>query len=327
MASKKKESKSSVKNIILGAIILILIIAGLFGLYKAGLINFTGPGKTVAKVNGEKITQEQLDSQYEIFFLLIGYPDSYKEQITKELYLNQMIAEELMLQEAEKIGISPGGVSSAELKSSIDIYLRNNGMTAKELAESIVSKELTTEDLQDYFTKQIAINKFLNETMLGSMQVTDDEAEAFYQQNADSFKAQEGQIRARHILVETEEEAKEIVNMLKSKADFAELAMERSLDTGSGARGGELGFFSKEMMVGEFADAAFKLSVNQISAPVKTEFGWHVIQRESDKISFNEIKDMLKLQLNQEKQKIALQTYLEQLKANAEIEILMNATE
>lgn len=319
MAKKGKKSGSTIFIVL----VVLVIIAALAGAYYKGWIKFTGKSTTenlAAKVNGEEITTEELDKQYELFFTLVGYPENYKEQITKEIYLNQMIVEELMLQEAEEAGISPLLVTNDELKESIDLYLNTNGITSKDLAEKLVEKELTIEELQEYFKKQIAINDFLNQTMLSELKVTEEEVEEFYETNIDQFTAQDGQIRARHILVETEEEAKDIIQELREGADFAELAKEKSLDAASGARGGDLGFFTKEMMVQEFGDAAFDLTVNKISRPTQTQFGWHVIQRQSDKILLSEIRDILEMQLSQEKQGTALQTYIEQLREKAEIE-------
>jgi parvulin-like peptidyl-prolyl isomerase len=88
----------------------------------------------------------------------------------------------------------------------------------------------------------------------------------------------EEQVLARHILVDTEEEAQEIYQLLQEGADFAELARTRSKDTGSGANGGDLGWFGPGAMVPEFEQAAFGLEVGEISEPVQSEFGYHIIQ-------------------------------------------------
>jgi foldase protein PrsA len=317
--AKKKFSKCKIM-IIAGIIVLAVIAAVLVAAYYAGWL---GGDKTVAKVNDAKITQSELDTQYELFFTLVQYPDSYKEQITKKVYLNQMVVEELLIEEAKKIEISPSLVTSSELKAALDNYLYLNGMTIENLVQNIVEKNLTTDDLTAYFNKQIAISDFLNKTMLSSIEVTDKDIEVFYNENIGSFKAQEGQIRARHILVATEAEANEVVEKLSNGADFAALAKEVSLDTSSGANGGELRFFNKTDVVKEFADAAFSLKLWEISAPVKTDFGWHVIQRESNTIALNDIKDALELNILQDKQRTALQTYVEQLKANATIKIMI----
>jgi peptidyl-prolyl cis-trans isomerase C len=106
----------------------------------------------------------------------------------------------------------------------------------------------------------------------------------------------ETEVRARHILVETEDEAKAILAELKKGADFAELAKSKSKDPGS-ADGGDLGYFTKDQMVPEFAEVAFKTAPGQLSDPVKSQFGWHVIKvedkRDRQPPEFDKVKDQL----------------------------------
>ncbi len=106
----------------------------------------------------------------------------------------------------------------------------------------------------------------------------------------------EPEVRARHILVETEDEAKAVVAELKKGADFAELAKTKSKDPGS-ADGGDLGYFTKDQMVPEFSEVAFKLDKGALSDPVKSQFGWHVIKvedkRERQPPEFDKVKDQL----------------------------------
>jgi peptidyl-prolyl cis-trans isomerase C len=106
----------------------------------------------------------------------------------------------------------------------------------------------------------------------------------------------EPEVRARHILVETEDEAKAIVAELKKGADFAELAKTKSKDPGS-QDGGDLGYFTKDQMVPEFSEVAFKLDKGALSDPVKSQFGWHVIKvedkRDRQPPEFEKVKDQL----------------------------------
>jgi peptidyl-prolyl cis-trans isomerase C len=129
----------------------------------------------------------------------------------------------------------------------------------------------------------------------GRAAVSDEELHKVYDDAVKPMAAQE-EVHARHILVETEDEAKEIVAELGKGADFATLAKEKSKDTGS-ADGGDLGYFTKEQMVPEFAEVAFKMYPGQVSNPVKTQFGWHIIKVEDRRPrpvpEFDKIRDQI----------------------------------
>ena len=126
--------------------------------------------------------------------------------------------------------------------------------------------------------------------------VTDESMRALYTETVKNLKP-ETEIRASHILVETEDQAKDIVKRIKAGEDFAKLATELSKDPGSGQQGGDLGFFTKERMVPEFSAAAFALAPGQVSEPVKSQFGYHVIKlvdkREKPVPTYDEVKDQI----------------------------------
>ena len=127
---------------------------------------------------------------------------------------------------------------------------------------------------------------------------------------------------ARHILVETEDEAKAVLADLKKGGDFAAIAKEKSKDPGAKEQGGDLGFFTKDQMVPEFAEAAFKLDKGQLSDPVKTQFGWHVIQvedkRKKQPPDFEQVKDQIETFV----QRKAQAELIQKLRADAKIERL-----
>lgn len=112
------------------------------------------------------------------------------------------------------------------------------------------------------------------------------------------------EISARHILVQTESEAKDVLAELKKGADFAELAKTRSIDPSAKAQGGDLGFFTRDEMVPEFSTAAFKMKDGEISAaPVKTQFGWHIIKVEAHRTTvppFEEMREKLAFDMSNE---------------------------
>ena len=113
------------------------------------------------------------------------------------------------------------------------------------------------------------------------------------------------EVHARHILVTTEDDAKAIKAQLDAGADFATLAKEKSIEPGAAQSGGDLGYFTQDKMVKAFADAAFKLQVNQISDPVQTQFGWHIIEvldrREAPKPTLQQLTPQIGQQLYVEK--------------------------
>jgi peptidyl-prolyl cis-trans isomerase C len=132
------------------------------------------------------------------------------------------------------------------------------------------------------FAKKVAYyrDKVLMEDLLGKV-AKDAASEPAIQKTYDDVAKQqkpEEEVRARHILVENEPDAQAALKRVKAGEDFAKVANEMSKDPGS--KGGELGWFTKERMVPEFADAAFKMQPGQISDPVKSQFGWHIIQLE-----------------------------------------------
>jgi peptidyl-prolyl cis-trans isomerase C len=141
-------------------------------------------------------------------------------------------------------------------------------------------------------------NRLLMESLLqdGGKAALSDEAEHKVYDEAIKQVKNEEEVHARHILVPTEDEAKAILAQLKGGADFATLAKEKSKDPGA-AEGGDLGYFTKDQMVPEFAEVAFKLNKGQLSDPVKTQFGWHIIKVEDKRVkptpTFEQVKPQI----------------------------------
>jgi peptidyl-prolyl cis-trans isomerase C len=151
------------------------------------------------------------------------------------------------------------------------------------------------------FKSRIAFirRKLLMETLLmaeGKAAVTDAAMKKVYEEAVKQM-GDEQEVRARHILVATEAEAKAIVIEVNKGTDFAELARQKSKDPGAAAEGGDLGWFGKDQMVPEFADAAFNMTKGSVSEPVKTQFGWHIIKVEDKRTKpvpeFAKVKDQI----------------------------------
>lgn len=239
---------------------------------------------TVIKVNDEKITYEQVNEVWSSLFKGTDAPEfsSFDEKVRQNV-LRGMVSEKLIYEQAQKAGYD----KNEEVQQRIE-----------ELA------------------KQVVMQSFMEDK--AEKLVSEKDLKALYAKKAAEAKGKK-EIKARHILVAKEEEAKEIAAKLKKGESFEKLAKEESSDKGSGAQGGDLGWFGKERMVPEFADAAFKLKKGEISDPVKSAFGWHVIKVEDSRpvkfASYEEMKDGLKAEVSNKK----VTNYIENLLKKADI--------
>jgi peptidyl-prolyl cis-trans isomerase C len=166
-------------------------------------------------------------------------------------------------------------------------------------------------------------NRLLMESLLqdAGKAALSDEAEHKVYDDAVKQVPNEEEVHARHILVPTEDEAKAILTQLKGGADFATVAKEKSKDPGA-AEGGDLGYFTKDQMVPEFAAVAFKLDKGQISDPVKTQFGWHIIKVEDKRIKPTPTFDQVKSQIENYVAHRAQAQLVDKLRSAANIERL-----
>ncbi|MFA7402603.1 MAG: peptidylprolyl isomerase [Pelobacteraceae bacterium] len=245
-------------------------------------------GKVLAEVNSGTITTGDFDRELknlpEYLKAMADTPQGRKEM------LDTMIIRELILQQASKDGLDKG----AEIE----------------------------EKLQD-LKKRLIVESFLKKKVEVESKVSDEDMKKFYEQNKDKFKSGE-QVKASHILVKSEKEAKEILAQLKSGGNFEELAKKNSVDSSS-AKGGDLGWFGKGSMVPAFEKAALALKEGQISDVVKSDFGFHIIKltgkRPAGIRPFEEVKEQIKGAIMPTKQQEVFQKIKEELKKTAKIAI------
>lgn len=171
--------------------------------------------------------------------------------------------------------------------------------------------------------KRQILTEIAIENVISEAKVIDDEAEDYYKANEAMFTRGET-IEARHILVDSEELANEVIKEIKGGMPFAEAATKYS-SCPSKAEGGNLGRFGKGQMVPEFEEAAFKLEPGKISDPVKTQFGYHIIEVQSKQEAqvepFSKVKDMIKSRLLQERQNFKYLSSLDELKKRYSVEM------
>ena len=194
----------------------------------------------------------------------------------------------------EEVGANMPAMSPEAKRDYLVTYVSDMMLVAKAAEDKKMADD-------DAFKRRLGYlrNKLLMETMLhgeAKTAVNDAAMHKVYDEAAKQM-AGEKEVRARHILVETEDEAKAVVAELKKGTDFAELARLKSKDPGAAAEGGDLGYFTKDQMVPEFAETAFKLDKGQLSDPIKTQFGWHVIKVEDKRDRpvppFDQVKDQI----------------------------------
>ena len=182
----------------------------------------------------------------------------------------------------------------------------------------------------------ILAQELLKKEIQAKVKVTEEEVKEYYEKNKDKFKEPE-QVRARHILIkvdpnadekkwkEAEEKAKEIKKRIEKGEDFAKLAKEFSDDPGTKNRGGELGFFTKGRMVPEFEAAAFALKPGEVSDPVKTVYGYHIIQtlekKSAKQKEFNQVKEQIRQMLKREKERKLMDKMIAELKKEHKVTI------
>jgi len=192
--------------------------------------------------------------------------------------------------------------------------------------KSKISKSTEYKEELERLKKSLAFQMWLRD-FSQNVKIDDKEVKKFYDENKAKFKTPD-QLKASHILVKTEQEAKDIIKKLSSakklKDEFTALAKEKSVGP-SGANGGELGWFTKEKMVPEFSTAAQKLAVGTITkAPVKTNYGYHIIYLDDKKASavleYAKVKDRLKQDLIQQKFAKEAKDEAVKLKKKAKIE-------
>ena len=172
-------------------------------------------------------------------------------------------------------------------------------------------------DLMEVMKMEILSQMAMAETLKG-IEVTSGEVKAFYEDNKEMFKKSET-VKAKHILVDEEEKANELMAALNAgEMDFAEAAKANS-NCPSAAQGGDLGEFGKGQMVPAFEEAAFAAEVGKVVGPVKTDFGYHIIlvdeHSEGGSYTFDEVRDQIKAQLSQQKSAEAFQAKTNELKA------------
>jgi peptidyl-prolyl cis-trans isomerase C len=289
--------------------------------------------QVVATYEGHTITLADVNHEIEVkpayAMFLQEHPDKKKE--IQANVARSMIDRALLLE----VAAQSKTLDPKNIKEQVDAIVTQYGGKEK-LSEMLLGMKSTF----DQFTSQVAddfkIKGYLEKNLFNTVAIAPDELLQTYNANPEHY-AQAAAVKASHILIrpasaspEDDKKAKDKIDdlaaQIKSGKDFAALAKENSQD-GSAQQGGDLGFFQKGMMVPEFEKAAFALKTGEVSAPVKTQFGYHLIKvtevKPAAKRSFEEAKPLIEKEMLSQKQNQVVEAKLKELREKAKVNITM----
>lgn len=346
------------QKVIIWVVVISFFVGGvaLVSLNQAGLFKPSSNGDesasaNIATVNGTPILNEAaaLASQ-----TILNQYISYYQQIgqsTNELLsgakgalfkldvraqgLQRLIQDVLFSQEAtkRKIRISSDQINESFTSQYNEILVSNN-LTEDELSDILLQQQKTLNSFKDSLRADVERqlrNNALREQVVGVIVPTNDELAVYFEAHISQYDSSE-RIRASHILVADPEAAADLYQQLLSGADFAALAAEHSADTGTSSQGGDLGWFERGQMVTEFEDAAFALEIGEISEPVQTSYGYHIIKLTDREAAYtptlDEVRDEVRDAYVADRETEIFSTWYDELYSSANIVItdaLVNA--
>ena len=287
----------------------------------------------VATVDGDKISKAQLDEVFDKAVQMTGVKaaDLTSEQKMEgyRQLLDELITEKLVTKAAAGFTVPQSEVDAqiAKIKAQFP--------SEEDFGKQLAQVGQSPEQLNDTIRKMLQQEQWLESQIAGKTEVTDEEAKQFYEANKGEFQ-QPDTVKASHILfLVSKDDSQEIVDQkleaaktaearAKKGEDFMALAKELSEEPGAKESGGDLGFFPKDRMVPEFSEVAFSQKVGDISDPVRTQFGWHVIKVTDKKaagtVPYEEVKAQLIAYLKAKKREEAAQALLKSLRTSAQIE-------
>jgi peptidyl-prolyl cis-trans isomerase SurA len=247
--------------------------------------------------------------------------------------LDNLIGEKLMEEQIQELGL---GVTDAELEAAMADVRRQNNVTDDAQFERLLSSEgFTLQAYKDFLRKQMGRMKLVQMRVSPKVKVSEDDLKAAYTQYT-KMETGDSEVHARHILVQVDPNAPpEKVEAARKKAEalavearkpgvnFAELAKAKS-EGPSAADGGDLGFFRRGVMVPAFEKVAFALKEGEVSEPVRTQFGWHILKVEErravDVAPFEQVKGELENRLKMQKTEKFVEQYVQELRQKASVE-------
>jgi len=280
-----------------------------------------------AKVNGEVITNAELDKQLEQ--LKKQYPQMFtgadgegRMLDFKQRLLDNLINQKLVEQAAKEKDIK---ITDADVEKQIE-QLKSGFKDDAQFEQALKTAGMTVDQLKTQIRDQLLTQKLI-ESLAADIKVTEAEVQAYYDKNKTQFFQKEAK-KASHILFKPDDKktAEKVLAQVKSGGDFAALAKQYSVDTATASKGGDLGWPTTPY-VPEFETALAKLKKGQTSALVQTPYGWHIIrvtdERKGKQQTLAEVKAQIEQIIQQQRRADGYQKFLDDLKKKAKIEILV----
>ncbi|MBN2651371.1 MAG: peptidylprolyl isomerase [Spirochaetales bacterium] len=237
----------------------------------------------------------------------------------KNAIVQQLIGAKLLLEESKKAGVEVTEGEVEELVAQVKSQFPDGDAAFESAIASIGD---TLDSFKAKLKDDVGMQKFLDQEFYSKIDISAEDAKDFYSKNPQMFESS-AKVQASHILVKEEAEAVDLQKQLAAGADFAKLAEEKSLCPSGKSSGGDLGLFQKGQMVPEFDEAVFSMAVGEVSEPVKTQFGYHLIsltdKQESSNYSFDEVQNDLVKYLNQQEAEKRIATFVQGLMDQAKI--------
>jgi foldase protein PrsA len=235
----------------------------------------------------------------------------------KETLVKQLIDRELVRQEATRRKIVVGDAMVGDRITTIKRDFKEKGA----FEQALQNNQMTLDAFKERIRETLLVEE-VSKAVNKESQISETAIQRYYEKNKELFRRPE-EVNARHILVKDEKSAQDILRKLKANEPFTGLAMMYSLDPGSKSRGGELGYFTRGQMVPAFEKVAFALKYREVSKPVKTQFGYHIIQggelRPARILPLNNVRDDIKARILRENSQQAYQRWLTERRAKADI--------
>jgi peptidyl-prolyl cis-trans isomerase C len=299
------------------ALLTLLLILS-FALWGCGEWGGGLPDHILAQVNNEQITVDEFNREVKELILEPGKETKGRSLGNlKQAYLDQVIERKILVQEARQLGIR---VSQEELNQVISEIKKD--YPGEGFGEKLGLKGVTLEEWKARLEEKLLAEKMIRNALYYRGEIDEKEVLRYYESSPSLFQVPQ-KVRARQIVVASEEEAIQILNQLKKGENFEKLAMKKSLGPEK-VEGGDLGYFSQGERPSEF-DHVFTMEVGTISEVIKSPYGYHVFKLEDKteprQIPFEEAKSGIFQELRQKKGEEEYQRWLKGLKGKAKVKI------